>query len=222
MQPEAVRKRAYRQRVHTAAGAGQGPGPSSSGPSALNAPAAAVAALCETRPVTASGPESFASVPLVDDSEPMVPPDAEPAPAPASAEDVALVANGVAFYFQLGTQALIAKHPELLTLVPGGAEAAEKYFPAAVLFVRGAAEREAIRMGIRLPYQDLVVVAGALGVATFGLFGPAPKNGNGRPHVVPGAPQSAKDANSPSSAPASSSPEPVSTDAGDDEELVLD
>lgn len=137
----------------------------------------------ETEPFTGPGPEAFARPPVIPASDggqgkPFAGPETEPPPPPKTPEEVAGVAIGVAMYFEAGMVALLSRHAQDLANVGIDPGALLQKMPAAKEFVRGSTERVAIKYGISLPYQDEIVVAGALGLATFGLFGKKKKPAN--------------------------------------------
>lgn len=159
-------------------------------PAPVAAPAAASspssAPIHTTEPIAAAADE-FAIVPLLaagdgapggeGADEPIAPPVEEPRAErpPLSEAEAQAFALAVAGYWRLGASALLARHPEaraMLAALP--AEMAAAVNGGAVdRFVYGAALRCGQKYRLALPYQDEIVVAGAIGLATFGLFGPA-------------------------------------------------
>lgn len=140
----------------------------------------------------------------------MPPPAAEPKPPPNPA-DVALLVNGVVWFFELGTQAMFMRNPELFELFPR--ELVGHHFPGVKEFVRGATERVAIKYSMRVPYGDEIVVVSALGFAAYGLAGGG-RNDN-KPKVTPPSDprvRNAKNANTPPPAPEKREPRPVTAD----------
>jgi hypothetical protein len=94
-----------------------------------------------------------------------------------------MIVGAVTWYFELGTQAMFLRHPELLELFPP--ELVGTNYPKVKELVRQSTERVAIKYSVRVPYGDELVVVGAIGLATFGLVGgkddkPKPANGNAR------------------------------------------
>lgn len=175
-----------------------------------DAPIPPQATLHETAPVTGPGADAFAAPPFVPSSKegetgaPFVPPTPEPQAAPrppATAKDVAVIATAVAWYFELGSMAMFMRHPQLFELVPGGRDSVGTHFPTVKAFVRESAESLAMKWNIAFKYQDELVVAGALGLATFGLFGDTGKNDNTVTRDPP--PRHARDANPPTERPQS-------------------
>jgi len=174
--PEAIRSRRYRahKRASSASSVnGHAPAPHA----AARQPSSR--SLHETVPISGPGPEAFARPPVLPANdnapgEPFAPPPPAPEAPPPTPDEVKGIALAVAAYFQAGCVALVAKHHEALAQVVDIQGLASK-LPVATEFVRGAAERVAIKYGLRLPYQDEIVVAGALGLASFGFFGGKPK-----------------------------------------------
>lgn len=137
--------------------------------------------LFETKQVTGPGADAFAAPPLVDvtpdgKGTPLVSP-AAPAPAPSTTpEEAQMIGKAVAAYVGLGWSRLAERHSaELAALAPPEQHGA--MLGAGVAFVEQSATRLALKYNIRIPYQDEIVVAGAVGTATYGLFG-KPKNEN--------------------------------------------
>ena len=218
MQPAAKRKRAERERKRQAAKLSLVPpaAASSEPPSGIKqaAPSPPRVTLRETKPFTGPGADAFASIPIVPDangegSRPFVPPPAEEPKPPPSAADVALIVGAVTWYFELGTQAMFMRNPQLFELFPQ--QLVGHHFPAIKELVRGATERVAIKYSVRVPYGDELVVAGAVGLATFGFVG-GPKNEN-KPPVTRDDPRvrHAKNANA-TAAEEKRAPRPVTSD----------
>lgn len=96
-------------------------------------------------------------------------------------------------YFQIGTMALFAKDPRTQQAFVGLASSLPEFqgpggpakmspdqaYAALCGFVGGCAERVALKYNLRLPYMDEIVVAGAIGIASYGLVPKKkPKNDN--------------------------------------------
>jgi hypothetical protein len=131
--------------------------------------------LHETQPFTCVGPSAYAR-PLVlagdgGKTEPVITAASEPPRPPPTPAEVAGVALAVAAYFEAGAMMAVGRHAEELSKVID-VRALVARMPAAKEFVRAAAERVAIKYAIRIPYQDEAVVAGALGIASYGIFAP--------------------------------------------------
>lgn len=131
----------------------------------------------ETKPVTGPGPEAF-TTPLVfpaNDNEPdakpepfatPTPPPAEIAPPPVTATDVAPVVELTMQFIKAGTAiAFLAYAPEL---APLGIDGNQPMHPKIEEVVQKSVEAVCIKYNIRVPYQDELVVATAVGVAAFG------------------------------------------------------
>lgn len=228
MQPAAVRKRKQRERARLSlvppAPATVGDASSGRTHNGSASPAPRVT-LRETAPVTGPGPDAFASIPMLpgangEASRPFVPPPAEEPKPPPSAADVALIVGAVTWYFELGTQAMFLRHPELLELFPP--QLVGEHYPKVKELVRGATERVAIKYSVRVPYGDELVVVGAIGLATFGLVGgdtkKPPANQNGR--VVDTHARERHKANAP--APEKREPRPVTSDDDTERDVTLD
>ena len=208
--PGAIRQKRYRENLKRRQSGVVVPFPSSSSPAgaAATAPTAqGSATLHETSPVTGEGPERFAGpvvLPPANENgtpEPFAPPQAEAPKPPPTPEEVAPMAAALALYFETGTQLLLARHAEELGRVVS-VDALRESMPRAKQFVHGAAERVAIKYGIRgIPYQDEMIVVGAIGVATFGFVGKPKKPGdkqqaaNGNAERVTRPPPNARNAN---------------------------
>lgn len=96
----------------------------------------------------------------------------EEPPPPLSDEDVSGVAMAVLGFWKLGLAMLMHKNPDIANLVSALPPALRDALPKADALVYGSAVRVAKKRGLRVPYQDELVVAGALGIAAFGVFGP--------------------------------------------------
>lgn len=178
--------------------------------------------LHETSPVTGPGPEAFASPPVFAANEngkpePFVPLESEAPKPPPTPEEVAPMVAAVVMYFQAGCIALLKTHGDELGKFVSVDQIAGS-LPKASEFVRGSTERVAIKYGIRgLPYQDEIIVAGAIGVATFGFVG-KPKKPTDKQQAGPNAgatrvaspPPNARNANTPTEP-----DDPVSPPQGD-------
>lgn len=147
-------------------------------PSAVGAPG-----MFETVLSLSSGDDASGDVtPDANEAEPFVPPVEEPKETkpPLAESDVALVAMAILGYWKLGSATLLVKFPEIGALASGlpppiqAAMASDKIDG----FIYQAAIRCAIKYRVRVPYQDELVVVGALGVASFGLFGKRPVAAN--------------------------------------------
>jgi hypothetical protein len=111
------------------------------------------------------------SVPLVEPA-PVPPPPAPPAPVPADEKTVKAIGAFVGGFFSSGVIALFETSPGFVRFVSGMAgspDAAFAYLPMAVGLVSSSAEELARLYRLRLPYQDHLVVALALGVGGYGL-----------------------------------------------------
>lgn len=151
-------------------------------PGPVSTPRASSSAWHDTVPITGPGPEAFAAPPVLPSSsgkaEPIAPPVGEAPKPPPTPEEVAPMAIAFAMYFEAGILALLATHGDELGKVVS-IDLLVTHLPKARDFVRGSAERVAIKYGIRgLPYQDEIICVGAVGVATFGFFGKPKKPGD--------------------------------------------
>ena len=170
-----------------------------------------------TTPNAVGSPEQFSEVlSLADEGassardEPFVPPPpAEPKPEPTAA-DVEMIAFAVVAYWRLGSALLLLKNPSLVAL----ASALPPELGAAVSsgkidgFIHAATTRVARKLGLRVPYGDEIVVAGALGLATFGLVSKSSSTSTS-PAVESGLPEDAGAREPPTSTPPPPPPPPA-------------
>jgi hypothetical protein len=184
--PAAIRKRNSRAKLRELAKAAgavpvtETPAPPVTHVTPVTPPPVSAAPWHETKPVTGPGPEAFAT-PLVfpaNENEPDAkpepfatpppPPEAAPPP-PMSAAEAAPFALGVTKFFEAGAAlALIGHAPELAAMGVDVTELLEKHMSTVSAVVYKSAENVAQKYNLRIPYQDEMVVAGAIGVAAFG------------------------------------------------------
>lgn len=184
----------------------------------------------ETKPVTGPGADAFAA-PLQFASDdgaeprPYVTPAPEvpssgaaavdPGPRITTPEEAAAIGAMVGGFVKFGTALALQKHPEqavvLFQLIAapaaqlGKTVTPDQALNAYAAWVAAAATRVTLKHNWSIPYLDECVVAGAVGVAAYGIV-PAKKGGV----------KNAKNANPPSS---SSSTEPVTTAVDADAEI---
>lgn len=150
----------------------------------------------ETAPVDGPGADAFAPepAPVVDGAPPPSPepplvappspppPPPEPTPEPrrvVTDAEVMPLALVIGAFFQGGANALLRKRPDVRTsiaealassLAPGSPVDPLLYVPAVGGFVSQSVVEVCKRWGIRLPYMHEIIVAGAIGVGTFGFI----------------------------------------------------
>lgn len=175
------------------------PAPVTLPPPALPEPAPAPSSpLHGTKPVAVSSADGFAVVPVFDagdgqEGEPFAPPPPEPPKEekpPLTDDEVAGVALGILGYWKWGVAALVQKNPDLLGLLQQLPPEMQAAMPKVDAFVYSSAVRVCQKYRLRVPYQDELVVAAAIGLASFGLFGPplAKPGGEAAPAEEPSAP----------------------------------
>ena len=199
MQPNAVRQRRFREKRRTPA----------AGVSTTSAPAPAVtppapassAPLRETEVVTGPGADAFAALPVLGDGDAATPL-VEEAPQPkqqTTPEQAVLIAKLVGGYVGFGWSLLLKDHQDkaaafvdVVLRAKGQLELIEKLsveqkfvygLSTMIGVVEESATNLAVQLNIRLPYQDYVIVGGAMATATMGIareFKPENENAPGR------------------------------------------
>lgn len=197
MSREAVKKRKQRaaRKAKLAAPAAP-PAPIELAPDAPTDSSAAIP-VHATVPVTADdSPDKFTHVPdpapVADGAAPDDPTAPESSDVPrtdvpkpdTTPGEAALFGKLVVGYFQIGTASLFKKDPRTQQAFIGLAASLPEFqgpsgpvklspdqaYAALCGFIGGAAERVALKYNLRIPYVDELTVAGAIGIATYGLI----------------------------------------------------